>query len=47
VIGPTTLASLEEAGGTALVVEAGKTLVVDKQEVIERANQKGLCLIGM
>jgi DUF1009 family protein len=47
VIGPTTLASLEEAGATALAVEAGKTIVVDKQEVIERANQKGLCLIGM
>jgi UDP-2,3-diacylglucosamine hydrolase len=47
VIGPTTLKSLEEAGATALVVEAGKTIVVDKIEVIERANQKGICLIGM
>jgi UDP-2,3-diacylglucosamine hydrolase len=47
VIGPTTVESLEEAGATALVVEAGKTIVVDKREVIEKANQKGICLIGM
>ncbi len=47
VIGLKTLESLEEAGATALVVEAGKTIVVDKKQVIERANQKGICLIGM
>ena len=46
VIGLTTLTSLEEAGATALVVEAGKTIVVDKTGVIERANEKGICLIG-
>ena len=47
VIGLKTLESLAEAGATALVVEAGKTIVVDKKQVIERANQKGICLIGM
>ncbi len=47
VIGPTTLQILEEAGATTLAVEARKTIVVDKREVIERANQKGICLIGM
>ena len=39
--------SLEEAGATALVVEAGKTIVADKEEVIRQANRKGICLIGM
>jgi len=47
VIGSTTVQSLEEAGATALVVEAGKTIVADKEEVIRQANRKGICLIGM
>jgi len=47
VIGPTTVQTLEEGGATALVVEAGKTIVVDKEEVIRLANEKGICLIGM
>jgi len=47
VIGPTTLQILEEAGATALVVEAGKTIVADKEEVIQQADRKGICLIGM
>ena len=46
VIGLTTLQTLEEAGATALAVEAGKTLVVDRGPMIERANEKGICLIG-
>jgi DUF1009 family protein len=46
VIGSTTVQTLEEAGATALVVEAGKTIVADKGEVIRRANEKGICLIG-
>ncbi|KPK88628.1 MAG: hypothetical protein AMJ94_14520 [Deltaproteobacteria bacterium SM23_61] len=47
VIGPTTVQTLEEAGATALVVEAGKTIVADKGEAIRLADEKGICLIGM
>jgi DUF1009 family protein len=47
VIGPTTIDSLAESGATALVVEAGKTIVAQKAEVIDRADRKGICLIGM
>jgi DUF1009 family protein len=42
-----TVQTLAEAGATALVVEAGKTIVADKGEVIPLANEKGICLIGM
>jgi DUF1009 family protein len=47
VIGSTTVQTLEEAGATALVVEAGKTIVADKGEAIRLADEKGICLIGM
>jgi hypothetical protein len=47
VIGLTTLQILGEAGATCLVVEAGKTIVVDKEELIRRADEKDLCLIGI
>jgi hypothetical protein len=47
VIGLTTLQILEEAGASCLVVEAGKTIVVDKEELIRRADEKRLCLIGI
>ena len=47
VIGLTTLQILEEAGASCLVVEAGKTIVADREELIRRADEKGLCLIGI
>jgi DUF1009 family protein len=47
VIGLTTLQVLEEAGASCLVVEAGKTIVMDKEELIRRADDRGLCLIGI
>ncbi len=47
VIGPETVRTLQEAGASALAVEAGKTIVVDKDRVIRQANRNGLCLLGM
>jgi UDP-2,3-diacylglucosamine hydrolase len=47
VIGPLTVKTLKESGASALVVEAGKTIVVDKEEVIHQADQNQICLIGM
>ncbi len=46
VIGPLTIKTLEEAGASSLVVEAGKTIVVDREEVIRQADQDQICLIG-
>jgi len=47
VIGVSTLRVLERAGGSLLAVEAGKTIVLDKEAVIREANQSQLCVIGL
>jgi DUF1009 family protein len=46
-IGPVTIQSLHDAGGRVLVVEAGKTLVIDPEETIREANRKGIAIIGI
>jgi len=47
VIGPLTLKTLKEAGASTLVVEAGKTIVVDREEVVRQADQDQICILGM
>lgn len=47
VIGVSTLRVLKKAGGSLLAVEAGKTIVVDKEAVIREADQSHLCVIGL
>ena len=45
-VGPDTIRSLAENGGKYLVVEAEKTIVIDKPETIELANKLGISIIG-
>jgi DUF1009 family protein len=45
-VGPDTIRSLARNGGKCLVVEAGKTLIIDKPETIELANQLGMAVLG-
>jgi len=45
-VGPDTIRSLVENGGKCLVVEAGKTIIIDKPETIELANQLGVTILG-
>ena len=40
VIGPSTVRWLKKAGGALLAVEAGKTIVVNKEKVLERSQQE-------
>ena len=47
VIGPATIRVLSMTGGSLLAVEAGKTLVMDKEKVVGEANRKGVCLFGI
>jgi UDP-2,3-diacylglucosamine hydrolase len=47
VIGPSTLRVLRKAGGSLLAVEAGKTIVMDKEKVIREADRDHLCLVGL
>jgi len=46
-VGPNTLESMIVAGATALVIEAGKTLLVDRETVIKMANDHGITILVM
>lgn len=46
-IGPDTIESMIAAGAAALVIEAGRTLIVDREAVLERANGQGMTIVAM
>ena len=45
-VGPDTIRSLAENGANCVVVEAGKTIIIDKQETIKLANQLKISIVG-
>jgi DUF1009 family protein len=45
-VGPDTIKSLVENGGRCLVVEAGKTIIIDKPETLRLADELGVTLLG-
>jgi DUF1009 family protein len=45
-VGPDTVKSFAENGGKCLVIEAGKTIIIDKPETIKLANQLGITILG-
>ena len=45
-VGPDTIRSLAQNGGKYLVVEAEKTIIIDKSETIELANELGITILG-
>ncbi len=45
-VGPDTITSLAENGGKCLVVEAKRTIIIDKDETIKLADQLGICILG-
>jgi len=45
-IGPDTIKSLAENGSRRLVVEAGRTIIIDKPETISLANKLGVAIVG-
>lgn len=47
IIGPDTIATFSEAGVSCLAVEAGTTLLLDREALIASANAAKLCLIGV
>lgn len=46
-IGPGTVDAISKAGGRAIGYEAGRTLVLDVQETITRANARGIVIVGL
>ena len=46
VVGPLTIAAMKHSGATALAVDAGRTLLLDRHEMIDAANAAGISIIG-
>ena len=46
VVGLSTVPVMRETGTTALAVEAGKTLMLDKDEMLAAANEAGITIVG-
>ena len=45
-VGPDTIKGLAEHNGKCLVVEAGKTIIIDKPETIKLADELGITIMG-
>ncbi len=46
-VGAQTIRTMHESGATVLVIEAGKSLVFDKEEMIQLADQWGISIVAM
>jgi DUF1009 family protein len=46
VAGTETIGVMRETGTTMLAVDAGRTLLLDKEQMIEEANQAKICIVG-
>ena len=46
VIGPATVRTMQQAHATAISVESGKTLLLDRQELLRLAEEAGVAIVG-
>jgi len=46
VAGLDTIPVMKETGATVLAIDAGRTLLLDREEMIARANEAGICIAG-
>ncbi|MGN6136889.1 MAG: LpxI family protein [Aureliella sp.] len=46
-IGLRTVEQLHRAGGTAIAIEAGKTIFVDREQTLRRANELGVAIVSL
>ena len=46
VAGPATIQVMHETGATVLAVDAGRTLLLDRDEMLEQANRAKIAVIG-
>jgi len=47
VVGLATIPVMRETGTTVLAVEAGRTLMLDREEMLQQANQADICIVGL
>lgn len=46
VAGPQTIDTMAETGTTALAIDAGRTLLLDRAELLEKANAQSIAIVG-
>ena len=46
-VGPETIQDLADNGGRCLVIEAKKTIIIDKPQTLELADQLGIAVVGV
>ena len=46
-VGPDTIETLKSVSASVLAVEAGRTLLLSKENVIQAADRAGICIIGV
>jgi DUF1009 family protein len=46
VVGVSTIEAMKAAGGTVLSIDAGKTLMIEGDAVINAADEAGICIVG-
>jgi UDP-2,3-diacylglucosamine hydrolase len=47
VAGPGTLDAMREAGARVLAVDAGRTLLIDREDFLRRADEAGIAVVGL
>lgn len=47
VVGPQTIAVMKETGTTAMAVDAGRTLLLDRDEMLKAADRAGIAVLGV
>ena len=45
-VGPNTIANMHQNGGSTLVIEAGKTFIVERDKVLDLARKHGISIVG-
>jgi hypothetical protein len=46
VIGPVTISTMAETGTTAVSIDAGRTLLLDREEMVRQADRAGIAIIA-
>ena len=46
VAGPATIRTMIETGATALAIDAGRTLLLDRDEMLALADESGIAIVG-
>ncbi len=46
-VGPETIVTMQEVNAAVLAIEAGKTLMIDKEEILRCANNSGISIVAL